>query len=391
MHNMHTGPAMDWTPDFGLHQRFLEWKSKAQVLARGYLGNNNSKADRAQLIHMWLPNPVKRELEKQKIEQDLNISFSNTNPDTLLEMVETYTKPKANPIKAFARLRNMKQGSMKVADFIFQVQQLVDLCGYSTDKPTLVRDVIVTGITSHTAYSKCMEHRDLTLKKAIEICTNDEEHQSHRKPESSSEPVESQREETVHYINGRPSANSSSNWRNSRFSQSSRGPPQHARNQAQRPCNICGKPWSYQHYLNDHLATMRCTKCQGIGHSPKKCPTKLPRQANYQRPQASAPVHHLRREECTSPPESTDQFTGDLDYGAPYFTSNTELPPAHLNQLRSVQVSSIGATEADPSVKPVWLSTKPDGKIAQTTCEIDTGAGCNVIPQKVAQELFQQE
>ena len=39
-------------------------------------------------------------------------------------------------------------------------------------------------------------------------------------------------------------------------------------------------------------------------------------------------------------------------------------------------------------IKPLWLSTASGGPIYEVECEIDTGAGCNVMPLYLHKSLF---
>ena len=42
-------------------------------------------------------------------------------------------------------------------------------------------------------------------------------------------------------------------------------------------------------------------------------------------------------------------------------------------------------------MRPIWISESPNSKVTQSICEVDTGAGCNVISTNQAKELFQTE
>lgn len=55
--------------------------------------------------------------------------------------------------------------------------------------------------------------------------------------------------------------------------------------------------------------------------------------------------------------------------------------------IQSFQVKSITDT-SKKHIRPLWLSAANDGTIHQIECEIDSGAGCNVIPLYLHKSLF---
>ena len=42
-------------------------------------------------------------------------------------------------------------------------------------------------------------------------------------------------------------------------------------------------------------------------------------------------------------------------------------------------------------IRPLWVAQSKDSKMHQTDCEVNTGAGCNILPVHKAKELFGQE
>ena len=58
-----------------------------------------------------------------------------------------------------------------------------------------------------------------------------------------------------------------------------------------------------------------------------------------------------------------------------------------FQHIQSFHVKSINDTSSK-HIKPLWLSTASGGPIYQVECEIDTGAGCNVMPLYLHKSLF---
>ena len=42
-------------------------------------------------------------------------------------------------------------------------------------------------------------------------------------------------------------------------------------------------------------------------------------------------------------------------------------------------------------IRPLWVAQSENSKIHQTDCEVNTGAGCNILPVHRAKELFGKE
>ena len=58
-----------------------------------------------------------------------------------------------------------------------------------------------------------------------------------------------------------------------------------------------------------------------------------------------------------------------------------------FHHIQTFRVKSIDETSSK-HIKPLWLSTASGGPIYQVECEIDTGAGCNVMPLYLHKSLF---
>ena len=58
-----------------------------------------------------------------------------------------------------------------------------------------------------------------------------------------------------------------------------------------------------------------------------------------------------------------------------------------FHHIQTFHVKSINKTSSK-HIKPLWLSTASGAPIYQVECEIDTGAGCNVMPLYLHKSLF---
>ena len=97
---------------------------------------------------------------------------------------------------------------------------------------------------------------------------------------------------------------------------------------------------------------------------------------DYSRPQSQKPL-----QDYSQSPETAQ-------YSTLYFMSREELPQVKCNSLKTVQVSRLGANEKSEHIQLAWLAQSQNSKKHQVDIEIDTGAGCNVMPLYKVQELF---
>ena len=58
-----------------------------------------------------------------------------------------------------------------------------------------------------------------------------------------------------------------------------------------------------------------------------------------------------------------------------------------FHRIQSFQVKSIH-DNCNKHTKPLWLSAANGGIVHQIECEIDSGAGCNVMPLYLLKSLF---
>ena len=90
-------------------------------------------------------------------------------------------------------------------------------------------------------------------------------------------------------------------------------------------------------------------------------------------------------------PQDYNQSPETAQYSTLYFISREELPQANCNSFKTVQVSRLGANEQSEHIRPAWIAQSQNSNKHQDDVEIDTGAGCNVMPLYKVEELFGQE
>ena len=78
------------------------------------------------------------------------------------------------------------------------------------------------------------------------------------------------------------------------------------------------------------------------------------------------------------------------EYTTPYFITN-EQAKAPIKCLKTTaRVHHIQDRDTD-HIRPLWVAQSRGSQVFQTDCEVDTGAGCNILPVHKAQQLFGHE
>ena len=101
-------------------------------------------------------------------------------------------KPKTTVYNNFKALKGLSQGSMNFEQFAATVRKLVNDCNIQNtqDKDSIIRNFIVTGANSETAYQKCVEAGpDASLERILEIYRNEAAVQAHFQTRPSSQPI----------------------------------------------------------------------------------------------------------------------------------------------------------------------------------------------------------
>ena len=366
-------PVMDWTEDAELHKRYVEWREEVE-LEIGSTLSGKSNSVKSNYVLRWAGKPARDYLKSLP---DSEFKYEGANADEILTALEKKTKPKSNEIAAFTKLHSLKQGDMPLSEFIQEARRLAELCNYLNDKDRLIRDMIVSGIRSLRAYQKCLDTKDLSLQDCITICQAEDAIRMQVqdcRPESISTTQSAQTMILVNRLQQNPRQSHSSNK---------------GKNKSKN-CYYCGAPnWTREHSRVCKAKNYICGNCNKKGHLDSMC--------------RSRPVHMLEAQ-STVQSETNQDYTHSLEtarqqnpnsetapYSTPYFISREELPQANCNSLQTVQVSRLGASEKSEHIRPAWITQSQNPQMHQIDMEIDTGAGCNVMPLYKVNELFGQE
>ena len=61
---------------------------------------------------------------------------------------------------------------------------------------------------------------------------------------------------------------------------------------------------------------------------------------------------------------------------------------ANVHTLSTVSVNRLNNPKREPHIRPLWLSKEPSTQVFCISCEVDTGASCNILPLYKAKALF---
>ena len=163
--NFVQGPKMDWTEDPELHKHFREWREEAELLVDTALAHIRDRQTKTKYVTLWAGKEARTYLAT--VPDDKKDSLQD-----LLDMLEDWTRPKADEIAAYTQLRALCQGNKTLSMYIQEIRRLVDLCNLdcNADKDKLIRNLIIAGVNSIRAYQQCISKgSSLSLEDCIKI------------------------------------------------------------------------------------------------------------------------------------------------------------------------------------------------------------------------------
>ena len=149
------------------------------------------------------------------------------------------------------------------------------------------------------------------------------------------------------------------------------------RHSTETTCSYCGS-WPHRSGEEWKAVGQECHNCGRLGHFSKVCRQR----SDYQNSEKTA-IKHIDMEE--QPP---DYFQSE--YTTPYFITN-EQAKAPIKCLKTTtRVHHIQGRDTE-HIRSLWVAQSKGSQVLQTDCEVDTGAGYNILPAHKAQQLFGQE
>ena len=428
-----TPPAIDWTEDEGLYIRVQQFTKGVEDIMLGPLANSKEPA-KTRILMCWLPEHIKELVREEK--KDTENNYSKVT-DFLLK----WSRPKTTVYNSFKMLKRIDQGSMNFEQFATKVRKLVSDCNIQDprERDLITRNFIVTGANSKTAYRLCVNAGpDATLEQVMEIYRNEASLEAHFQTKQNNQSMIHQintqyssikegEEEDVHKLHDKR-----------RYSQTTRPstPEKRYRGYSGKTCHWCGnshKPRECPAYGKE------CLKCGIMNHyarvckkrgSPKSSPNKSPsyprrlqspRYSQFRSQRSSTVnkvepefdqmnairnlqeqlnqihIHQQRQVNAHSlrtTPIPTQSCNNQIEAPPPFFISRkeTNLPQTSVKMLQTETAEVCQLSERNSEhIRPAWISKSKDSPIQQIDCEVDTGAGCNVIGYNQAKELSKEE
>ena len=154
------GPAMDWTVNDGLYNRFLKWKLKCENILECELAML-PETRKCKKVIAW----------SGDFGLDQYISWNLSNEDLSLEVIwkkyEEFCKPQANELRArFDLLTSFRQADMSVDEWYNAVQTQVALSRYPPETPQILqRDIFWFFLKDESFVSKTLNEGHVELSK----------------------------------------------------------------------------------------------------------------------------------------------------------------------------------------------------------------------------------
>ena len=250
-----------------------------------------------------------------------------------------------------------------------------------------LRNAILLGLKNPMVYQKCLEENQdtLTADRVIEIATdiyNSDCQRSIMQTLSTASAVATaiqQGSNQIHKLREKHREDGKSRKEHDKDDTS-----QDKDGMKRQDCYCCGARPAHPK-SKCPAKDVTCHSCDKKGHYQKCCKSKRTKPGKNRKFKQTQ-VHGLQ----TQPVDKNSQppFNPYSGYYTPLEPPQQYASqPALFHHIQMYHVKSINDTSSK-HIKPLWLSAASEGPIHQVECEIDTGAGCNVMPLYMYKSLF---
>ena len=176
-----TGPQMDWTRDAKIYDRYLNWKTKVELIFNSVLSKATA-VQKSSYLRLWMGDPGIPLVRKW--ENTGQISFEHAEAaegreisngyklETFWNLLDEELKPKGNKLLSVIELwTQSKQGSKSLNEWLTHVHNLAELCDYPTaSKERIIRDVLIINCSNEKAKDKIIRKgHEIKLEEVIGI------------------------------------------------------------------------------------------------------------------------------------------------------------------------------------------------------------------------------
>ena len=379
------GPQLDLTEDGGIYERFLTWKEDCELYIKCALVKDTEESQ-ASYIQLWSGEVGKRHLRSELASGKLTKEDLG-KPEKVIEALEKFCKPKAQDLVTARKLRDLRQGTQSLQEYIDQLRLIVSQMNYNSlraDTPDatiknllnrIQRDAFCNGLKSEETYTKLIkEGNTLTFENAVQIALSDDssEKQATQSRDSSTVHKLNKKKDNKHQQKQKPATTQNQQQKQSGGSGNTTktcgyclGPKKHPKHECparDSKCWSCGKIGHYQ-----HACRASATKKAAFAHSLQSA-TNQPPQVPMQPQMPQIP----QMATATEQPFMMQQMPG----------------PQYLKKLRTVRVNALLRPNRGEHIKPLWVSISPQSEVNQIDAEIDTGSDITIMPLYKVKALY---
>ena len=162
-------PALDWTPDTKLPQRFATWKSEIEDEVLLFEGEDKPAKYICNFIKVCSGERGKTIIKEEKVDKE------EKDYHVILEALEKKVKPTNEEISASTKYFYLRQGQLTLAEFYKQATEIVNAMNIdSNPKDKTLRNLLLNGLASKEIYTECLKNKgnELTSKKVMQIATD---------------------------------------------------------------------------------------------------------------------------------------------------------------------------------------------------------------------------
>ena len=282
----------------------------------------------------------------------LNLQLSEgdqSKVDKCLEALEEYYKPKRNVVyERYVFNSCIQEAEENVNSFVARLRKLAVPCAFGTLTDELIRDRLVIGSSDKSVKARLLREKDLDLNKAIQTC---------KASEAASMQLKKMQEEKKHNTEGEEVKKVEARkrqqqaWWNKKSSVSERSSKPDGRKEetSTSKCKYCGRNQRHQSKTDSPAYGKICNKCQRKHHFASVC----------------------------------------LSSRRVYQVESTEESSSEENVFKVENISLVQTKAKQWFANIEFLSSDKEKHKTPLSCQLDTGATCNVISRNDLSAILQ--
>ena len=361
------GPQLQWINDGKQHERFNEWNDCVTTYCTAMELEKKDKDLISLCLNHW----------SGKRGKELILKSEKATWRERLGVIEKECQPRGSTLVAAAEYKILAQGEDEIPEFISRCQAIVNGMGIkdTNAQDILTRNAIMLGLKNPITFKRCLEEENqdsLSSERVISIALNTYRADAQQTIMQTVSSVTS----ATAAVQGQDVHKMRINFKKQKQS-------------GGKVCYRCGGSTIHRSKDECPAGKAKCDGCGVIGHFRRMCRKEKQAEAKVkeiQTQETSTAVQqpatqHAVYLQSMPQAEYSQSVASDVEF------KHIDAVDAKIHNLTSQKIKK-GQQSKLNHIKALWFSTCQNEVMHEIQCEVDSGAGCNVMPLYIYKHIF---